>query len=161
MFFFSWKIWESEFLTLLLLFITSSFCLKALRQNLNFHWSKHHNLVGYSHMNQSKYKTVFLVFLYMFDWIAILCVCISVYLKNLINDTLISPEWGSCMLLRAGSEMVCPRLRAADISWSSLLTTDSVLQTFDECVAAGGSDCAPEKLWLQIPFFCGHYSECW
>lgn len=34
-------------------------------------------------------------------------------------------------------------------------------QTFDECVAAGGSDCAPEKLWLQIPFFCGHYSECW
>ena len=36
-----------------------------------------------------------------------------------------------------------------------------VLQTFDECVSAGGSDCAPEKLWLQIPFFCGHYSECW
>ncbi|KAG8555779.1 hypothetical protein GDO81_017810 [Engystomops pustulosus] len=35
------------------------------------------------------------------------------------------------------------------------------LQTFDECVAAGGSDCAPEKLWLQIPFFCGHSSECW
>ncbi|XP_013881378.1 heparan sulfate 2-O-sulfotransferase 1 [Austrofundulus limnaeus] len=34
-------------------------------------------------------------------------------------------------------------------------------KTFDECVAAGGSDCAPEKLWLQIPFFCGHYSECW
>ncbi|CAF96365.1 unnamed protein product [Tetraodon nigroviridis] len=34
-------------------------------------------------------------------------------------------------------------------------------QTFDECVSAGGSDCAPEKLWLQIPFFCGHYSECW
>ncbi|XP_067845980.1 heparan sulfate 2-O-sulfotransferase 1 isoform X3 [Heptranchias perlo] len=34
-------------------------------------------------------------------------------------------------------------------------------KTFDECVAAGGSDCAPEKLWLQIPFFCGHSSECW
>ncbi|XP_068055993.1 heparan sulfate 2-O-sulfotransferase 1 isoform X1 [Anomalospiza imberbis] len=33
-------------------------------------------------------------------------------------------------------------------------------KTFDECVAAGGSDCAPEKLWLQIPFFCGHSSEC-
>ncbi|XP_005919847.1 heparan sulfate 2-O-sulfotransferase 1 [Haplochromis burtoni] len=34
-------------------------------------------------------------------------------------------------------------------------------KTFDECVSSGGSDCAPEKLWLQIPFFCGHYSECW
>ncbi|KAF4079261.1 hypothetical protein AMELA_G00191010 [Ameiurus melas] len=34
-------------------------------------------------------------------------------------------------------------------------------KTFDECVVSGGSDCAPEKLWLQIPFFCGHSSECW
>ncbi|XP_057194983.1 heparan sulfate 2-O-sulfotransferase 1 isoform X1 [Triplophysa rosa] len=34
-------------------------------------------------------------------------------------------------------------------------------KTFDECVSSGGSDCGPEKLWLQIPFFCGHYSECW
>ncbi|KAG9343222.1 hypothetical protein JZ751_014201 [Albula glossodonta] len=33
-------------------------------------------------------------------------------------------------------------------------------KTFDECVSSGGSDCAAEKLWLQIPFFCGHYSEC-
>uniref|UniRef100_A0A8C1PHZ3 Heparan sulfate 2-O-sulfotransferase 1 n=2 Tax=Cyprinus carpio TaxID=7962 RepID=A0A8C1PHZ3_CYPCA len=34
-------------------------------------------------------------------------------------------------------------------------------KTFDECMSSGGTDCAPEKLWLQIPFFCGHYSECW
>ncbi|CAN9500815.1 unnamed protein product [Ophioblennius macclurei] len=34
-------------------------------------------------------------------------------------------------------------------------------QTFDECVSLGGSDCQPEKLWMQIPFFCGHVSECW
>ncbi|XP_030228280.1 heparan sulfate 2-O-sulfotransferase 1 [Gadus morhua] len=34
-------------------------------------------------------------------------------------------------------------------------------KTFDECVASGGPDCAAEKLWLQIPFFCGHHSECW
>ncbi|KAG7260481.1 hypothetical protein CRUP_026391 [Coryphaenoides rupestris] len=30
-----------------------------------------------------------------------------------------------------------------------------------KCVSAGDPDCAPEKLWLQIPFFCGHHSECW
>ncbi|XP_029938715.1 heparan sulfate 2-O-sulfotransferase 1 isoform X1 [Salarias fasciatus] len=34
-------------------------------------------------------------------------------------------------------------------------------QTFDECVSSGGPDCKPEKLWMQIPFFCGHVSECW
>eukprot|EP00118_Oscarella_pearsei_P017040 m.167613 g.167613 ORF g.167613 m.167613 type:complete len:202 (+) comp38936_c2_seq15:232-837(+) len=33
--------------------------------------------------------------------------------------------------------------------------------TFDQCVKAKKSDCAPEKLWLQIPFFCGQEPECW
>ncbi|KAL5011423.1 hypothetical protein ScPMuIL_009974 [Solemya velum] len=34
-------------------------------------------------------------------------------------------------------------------------------ETFDDCVAKDGSDCDPENLWLQIPFFCGHSAECW
>lgn len=67
-------------------------------------------------------------------------------------------------------QTVCPRLKPTESiavasrlveSPAVVLQSDSVLQTFDECVSAGGSDCAPEKLWLQIPFFCGHYSECW
>lgn len=33
--------------------------------------------------------------------------------------------------------------------------------TFDECVKKGGGDCAVEKLWLQIPFFCGQSAACW
>lgn len=44
---------------------------------------------------------------------------------------------------------------------NTITSVSIVFQTFDECVSSGGSDCAPEKLWLQIPFFCGHYSECW
>jgi len=34
-------------------------------------------------------------------------------------------------------------------------------ETFDECVSKDGSDCDPENLWIQIPFFCGHAAECW
>lgn len=34
-------------------------------------------------------------------------------------------------------------------------------ETFDECVEKGASDCDPDNLWMQIPFFCGHAAECW
>ncbi|CAH8665853.1 unnamed protein product [Schistosoma margrebowiei] len=33
-------------------------------------------------------------------------------------------------------------------------------QTFDECVLANGSDCSPQLLWVQVPFFCGQAAYC-
>ncbi|KAL5107928.1 Heparan sulfate 2-O-sulfotransferase 1 [Taenia crassiceps] len=34
------------------------------------------------------------------------------------------------------------------------------MQTFEECVKNGGEDCNPERLWVQIPFFCGDAAYC-
>ncbi|XP_002730809.1 heparan sulfate 2-O-sulfotransferase 1-like [Saccoglossus kowalevskii] len=34
-------------------------------------------------------------------------------------------------------------------------------QTFDDCVMKDETECQPEKIWLQVPFFCGQSQECW
>jgi heparan sulfate 2-O-sulfotransferase HS2ST1 len=33
--------------------------------------------------------------------------------------------------------------------------------TFDECIAKKKNDCSTRKLWVQVPFFCGHEAACW
>ena len=33
--------------------------------------------------------------------------------------------------------------------------------SFDECVRQNSSECSEEKLWLQIPYFCGSDAFCW
>lgn len=33
--------------------------------------------------------------------------------------------------------------------------------TFDECVTNKMPDCDVKKLWLQVPWFCGHFRRCW
>ncbi|XP_028394654.1 heparan sulfate 2-O-sulfotransferase 1-like [Dendronephthya gigantea] len=34
-------------------------------------------------------------------------------------------------------------------------------ESFDECIIRRHRDCQMERLWIQIPFFCGQHPDCW
>jgi len=74
----------------------------------------------------------------------------SVFWINLVRkplDRLVSHYY----FLRYGDDVLTSKVRAKEGD-----TT-----TFDSCVEKAGPDCDPRKLWLQVPFFCGHSPQCW
>lgn len=44
---------------------------------------------------------------------------------------------------------------------SFCITHCPLFQSFDQCVEQNLSECDPNNMWLQIPFFCGHSANCW